>query len=374
MIVAACDDGTVGIHDSVTGVLRLSLSLPHPIQTMAGSPDGSILFCTHRESPSITMWDIQTGGLVHTFTLTAEAANTAVSLSGRYLACGLSDGTVNVWEVANRMGGPIFCSGSPGITCLCWLAPEEQLMIATKESVHIRDIATGNALTRSLGMRDPVCDAVYSQKYDELAIVTSPGAMSFVDVIDAQTGRSSAFYSFHQGLSCIAFSQTTRQLVCGLKIRGAALVHVSGSIWMGPGFPATITTVSTLSNEIVVSNVAGSGIQLLILDTEYKPPQKLPPALIIHPLDKGKIIALIPISRDRVVLLQTATVSEVFTIPAQRHLSIPTDRTAVLCASLESKTAVHFFFRRRQRVPPVVGVWLSISAVDRTSKRTAICW
>ena len=121
-------------------------------------------------------------------------------------------------------------------------------MIATKESVHIRDIVTGNALTRSLGMRDPVCDAVYSQKYDELAVVTSPGAMSFVDVIDAQTGRSSAFYSFHPGLSCIAFSQTTRQLVCGLKIRGAALVDVSGSIWMGPDFPATITTVSTLSN------------------------------------------------------------------------------------------------------------------------------
>ena len=98
------------------------------------------------------MWDIQTGGLVHTFTLTAEAANTAVSLSSHYLACGLSDGAVNVWEAANRTGGPIFCSGSPGVTCLCWLALDEQLMIATKESVHIRDIATGNALTHSLGM------------------------------------------------------------------------------------------------------------------------------------------------------------------------------------------------------------------------------
>jgi len=90
--------------------------------------------------------------------------------------------------------------------------------------------------------------------------------MGFVDVIDAQTGRSSAFYSFHQGLSCIAFSQTTRQLVWGLKLRGAALVDVSGSIWMSPDFPATITTVSILSNEIVVANVAGSGIQFLILD------------------------------------------------------------------------------------------------------------
>jgi len=107
-------------------------------------------------------------------------------------------------------------------------------MVATEELVHIRDIATGNALIHSPDMRVPLCEAVYSQKYDELAVITSPGAMSFVDVIETQIGRSSAFYSFHQGLSCIALSQTTRQLVCGLKIRGAALVDVSGSIWMVP--------------------------------------------------------------------------------------------------------------------------------------------
>jgi len=65
-----------------------------------------------------------------------------------------------------------------------------------------------------------------------------------------------------------------------------------------------------------MSRAPAFNIQLLILDTECKPPKKLPPALIIHPLDKGKIIALIPVSRDRVVLLQTATVSEVFTVPA----------------------------------------------------------
>lgn len=63
-IAAARDDGTVGIYDSITGVLRLSLSPPQSIQMITGSPDGSILFCTHRESPSITLWDMQTGGLV----------------------------------------------------------------------------------------------------------------------------------------------------------------------------------------------------------------------------------------------------------------------------------------------------------------------
>jgi WD40 repeat protein len=87
-IAAACDDGAVEIYDSVTGVLRPSLSPPHPVCTMKGSPDGSILFCTHRKSPSITLWDIQTGGLIHTFTAELGALDIAVSSGGRCLACG----------------------------------------------------------------------------------------------------------------------------------------------------------------------------------------------------------------------------------------------------------------------------------------------
>ena len=37
----------------------------------------------------------------------------AISLNGRHLACSFSDSTVNVWEVANRMGGPAFAGASP---------------------------------------------------------------------------------------------------------------------------------------------------------------------------------------------------------------------------------------------------------------------
>ena len=107
-IAVACGDGTVGIYDSVTGVLRLSLNPPNSIQAMAGSPDGSAFFCTRRESPSVTMWDIQTGGLIHTFVLKGEAKATVVSLKGRYLAYSLFDGTLNVWEVANKLEVPAF--------------------------------------------------------------------------------------------------------------------------------------------------------------------------------------------------------------------------------------------------------------------------
>ena len=66
--------------------------------------------------------------------------------------------------------------------------------------------------------------------------------------------------------------------------------------------------------------------------------------------------------------------SQVLAIPAQENLLIPTDRTNVLCASLETKIAVHCFADRNKRVPAVVGVFSPIFTMDRANKRTAICW
>ena len=344
-IAASCEGGVVGIYDSVTGVLRLSLSSPYPIQAMTGSPDGSVLFCTHRNSPSVTMWDIQTGGLVHTFVLEMEARDTAISLSGHYLACGLSDGTVNVWEVASRTGGLGFRSDSP-ITCLCWLAPEGRLMVASEVSVHIRDVVSGSVLVHRFDIRDPVYRAVYSYKFNLLAVTTNSGPKNSIAIIDPQTGTSSASSRFQRRLSCFAFSQTTKALVCGMKTRGLMLVDVSPRGLTYLDFPAMITSISTLSNGTVVANVAGSGIQLLSLDKGFMPSEELiPPVLTVHPLDKGRIIAIVPTDRNGVILLETATMSKVLTIPDQKDLSVSTNRAVVLCASLENKIAVYYSAR-----------------------------
>ena len=75
------------------------------------------------------------------FTLEMESGDIAISLNGRYLACDLSNGTVKFWEVADRTERLTFKSGSP-ITCLCWLAPEEQLAVVNETLVHIQDIST----------------------------------------------------------------------------------------------------------------------------------------------------------------------------------------------------------------------------------------
>ena len=119
-IAGARDDGTVQIYDSATGVLRLSFRPELPILEMAGLPDGSILACTHEARHFITLWDIQTGGLVHTFILKGKAKRTTVSLNGCYLACESSESTVNFWERQAEHNIPTLWKNSRVIPLAGW--------------------------------------------------------------------------------------------------------------------------------------------------------------------------------------------------------------------------------------------------------------
>ena len=67
-IAAACEDNTINVYDAVTGVLRLSLNSLRQATMAEGSSDGSLLFYAHRPFCEMTLWDMQTGGLIRTFT------------------------------------------------------------------------------------------------------------------------------------------------------------------------------------------------------------------------------------------------------------------------------------------------------------------
>ena len=341
-IAAACDDDTVRIYDAFTGVLRLSLRPPYPIQAIAGSSDGSILCCTHRESPSITLWDIQTGGCVHTFTLETDVKETAISLNGRYLACSLSNGAATVWEVGKGVRYPVSENSSP-VTCLCWLTPEEWFMIVSGGSIHIQDIVTGRIVPH-LKMWNPILSIVASQKRDQFAVLTSSGADSTIIIIHTETGAISALCDFRRQLSCFAFSQNTAQIVYGTETRGLGLMEVSTNRWTHFDLQAMATSILTLSSGITVANITGSGIQFLSLDKGYALPQRfIPPALVIHPVEGSRVIAVVPTSRDRIILLETSTMSHVLTISTQKNLPVSADRPVILCASLQHDVAARCF-------------------------------
>ena len=338
-IAAACDDGTMGIYDSVTGALRLSLSPGGPVRVVKGSPDGYVLFCAQQE-PFITMWDIQTGGLIHTFDLGVLVECIAICSKGRYLACGLSDGPVKILDVANKTD--VATSGrGPPVTHLCWSELGEQLVVVRGTSAHVLDVFARTIL-QDFTIRGRVCGVIYARKLNKFAIASTSETKSTITVIDPGTDIPFTV-TVSQQISCLSFSQITTEFVCGAETPGLEVFSIPARSWRPFGHPATITSVSVLSSGTVVANVTGSGIQLLSLDEGHTPPQQLTISpLTVHTFDEGKIIAILPTTRDHIRLYRLAAMLPLLIIPA-RTWPIPTDRPPILCASLEHRIAVCCF-------------------------------
>ena len=334
--IAACyDGGTVAIYDSVTGVLRLSLTPVHPVQAMAGSPDGSMLFCTHKE-PLITSWDIQTGGLVHTFVFKQDVESVAISPKGRYLACTPAGSAVKVVEITNQMEVATVGSGSR-VTCLCWLDPEERLATAEGNLVYIWDVVSGNLL-RTLKTLDPIDDVVYSQKLDNLAVVGGSGTGSTITTINTQTGVCSPLRRTTQKLSFLAFSRTTKEFVCGMKMGGAELSNASTQGWRYLKYPDTMSFLSILPNGTMVASTMDSGIQLLSLDEGLVPSRPEISALTVHPFDEGRIIAVLSATHSHIIILGSSLMTQRLEIPTQDQDPV------ILCASLGTSRVVCCFW------------------------------
>ena len=341
-IAVVCSDGVVRIYDIVTGSLRLSLKPNDPVEVVRGSPDGSTLFCASHQN-LITSWDIQTGGLIDTFTIIntftlipGRVNNMTVSLKGHYLACGFSTGLVNVWKGTNDEKACTTLAFP--LIALCWLDPEEQLMIAKRGEMHIWDVVAGTVL-RSFSMQLPTMHMVYSQEFNRLAIV-SPSTRS-IQTMDPQTGESSGWHASPGNPHCVAFSRTAEKLVCG-GMQAGGLEVLDLTTWHSRCFqyPSVVGFVSCLQNETVAVGSVESGIQLLSLDSAYAPLPQSTLALDVYSSDQGRIIAIPATDYRSIQLLETSTMTELFTF------SIQGDRSGrlitLLAASLENRVACFY--------------------------------
>ena len=238
------------------------------------------------------------------------------------------------------MEGPAFESGSL-VTHLCWLAPEEQLMVASEAVVHIHDIITGRVLHR-FSMSDPVSGVAYSQKLNQLAIAA--GSDGTITIIDPQTGVSLVSCHAKQPVLCLAFSQATKEIVCGVLF-GLPLFDLTTQHWRYFERQAILKSISTLPNGTIVVNTEGTGVQLLSLGegcTMSSQPimQKFGH---VKPFDEDRIIATIPPSGASVILLELATMRQLLVINTWENHKALANLTAILCASLENSMAVHCF-------------------------------
>jgi hypothetical protein len=148
-IIAAGED-IVDIYDAVTFVLQQSLRVSEPVRMILTSPDGSTLFFAHLYF--VTVWDVQTGGLTHTFTPTftilSGIANTAVSTTGDHIACISYEGSVVFWNNHTKEEGRGFdIENGERVVAIHWMLPLE-LAVVTETTVCIRNIATGETLNK----------------------------------------------------------------------------------------------------------------------------------------------------------------------------------------------------------------------------------
>lgn len=341
-IAASCHDGTVGIYDSITGVLKLSLGPTDQIRALSGTPDGSLLFCIHA-NPSVTVWDIQTGGLTHTFTTEQSVENIAISLKGRYLAGRFPGGSVvKIWKVESKAERASIQNGPP-VTHIRWLEPERRLAVIGATSVHIWKIGGKKAL-HHFDMQENIHDAVYSQKLNSLAISTAWGAEGAITIICPDTGTRRSTCIVHCQFTCFTLSITEEDLACGMKTPGIQLFNIHQRDLKSFILPTIIKSVSTLPNGTVAANTTDSGIQFLRLDrSQVSSEESSIRAFTVQLFDDDKILTAVSLKRDSIIVLELSSMSALLTIPARKNARIPKNRTAILCASHENHRVVRCY-------------------------------
>jgi len=307
-IVAVCEDNTVNVYDAVTGVLKLSLNPPQRVKKAEGSPDGSVLFFAHQRTREITVWDTQTGGLVHTLTMTSNINNIAVSSKGKYLGTSLSDDTFEFWEVESRRRGSH--SLGQAVVSICWLEPEEKVALALKQAVVILEVITGRRLHTCLVYGDSVREIASLAGKHQLAVSSAWGTKSIITTIDTQTGSELLRSSPQTGISCFAFSGNGSRVFCATNT-GNLLSFDTFTIsfeWnrylsrLG-----TIHSMSPLRSGHLAVNFGGS-IQLL--ESEYtQPPATNPGQEIAHVyrMDTDRTISVYSKHHENVSLLDVKT-------------------------------------------------------------------
>lgn len=328
-IAVACSDGVVRIHNAVTGALRLSLVPTDPVKAMGGPPDGSILFCIH-QGGSTTLWDIQTGGLIRVLDCTKEVQalkDIAVSLTGRYLACGSFNESVNVWEVVGKLQSPDIPAASQ-VRHFRWLELEEKLAIIGERSVHEWDVVAGTKLP-IYEAKDPITGVAYSQKLNQLAIIINPPYAHTIIIIDLKLKdprrNPTTITTYHRLSGTIFFRTTGEEVMCGTEDGGLAVLGLPRGERRDLKYPENMSFVSPLPNGTIVTWFARSGIQLLSLDDEYASSPQLTstPTRDMKSFDRGRIIAIIPTTDDHIEFLKTSTMSKIFTLPSQGTFIYP---------------------------------------------------
>ena len=348
-IVAIREDNIVDVYDAVTGVLRLSLNSPQQVTKAEGSPDGSILFFAHQRAREITVWDTQTGGLIHTLPTMSNINNIAVSSKGRYLGSYSSNGTSEFWEVGGGRGGSY--SLGQAVVCICWLDPEDQVALALKQTVVILEVTTGRRKLYNYPMGECVRGISFSTSQHRLAVLLAQGTKNSIGMINPRAGIAKATLPSPPGNpSCLVFSDDGSHVICATNT-GDILSYTPKSFppWIHHlGNLGTIHPVSPLRGGHLVVNSRES-IQLLGLEYTRPPKASGDPGIThIYQLDTDE--AICGSSRDRrdIKLLDMETMNTLANHRIKSDILHTSFAPRFLCASVDQADAI-LHLRNRSR-------------------------
>ena len=317
MIVAACE-GIVNVYDAVTFVPRQSLPVPGIVRKILSSPDGSTLFFAH--SHTATMWDLQTGGLTHTFFTLSKITDIAVSTKGDHIACGSSDGSVTFWNIHTKERGKGFGDGQP-VVAVCWLSPDK-LAVATQRTVYIHSIATGKTLNK-FTVPGCVWGMVYSRNEGEFLVGASrPGegadqnlySLSIFEIEKGHVqGREPKLLSQRSPTYSRRLLNPTlvdREIMCITPPSGVQSFNPVPREWTNnpPLLDAAISVAASLNRNLVVQTK--DSIQIFSLDvmTSHEARSDVRPSHV-YPLGEKHIVCLLQPNRH-ITLLELGTLRE----------------------------------------------------------------
>jgi len=321
-IIAGCRD-IVNIYNAVTGVLQQSLFPSEAITKIQASPDGTTLFFAH--SSSVTMWDVQTGGLIHTFTTQPKVNDIAVSTSGGHIACGLSDGSVRFWHTRTKKEGKCFGNGQ-SVVAICWLS-HQKLVVATQDSLCIHSVAAGETMD-SLSFPNHMWGMVYLADKDKVLVGTSEQGLgvdqqlcSFETVSNRRPeplekrqstihrGRLVRQKIFREKQSPTHCGQLTHPMIVGKNIvcitppTGAQLFDTSSHRWTNkPPLLNAATSVAVSLNRNLIVQTKGS-IQIFSTDVLTSGEARNDTHVShVYPLGENHVICVLQPTRHLAVL------------------------------------------------------------------------
>jgi RNA polymerase sigma factor (sigma-70 family) len=225
LLVTASLDGSAQLWDALSGKEVRRLETGAPVYAAAFSPDGKVLATAGGErgkSGEVILWDVATGKEMDAIRGRPDVLVTAaLSPDGRVLAYGSRDGTVSVWDIAQRRkrvwGAEATVFGlafSPDGKLLASAGGEEFVREGNKAGeLRLWDPMTGREVAVLEGPTNTVSSLAFTPDGKTLA---SGGFDRAVRLWDVRTGRVLSESRLHSGVvRSVAFSPDGRTLASG---------------------------------------------------------------------------------------------------------------------------------------------------------------